>query len=199
MTRRREFLLGSAAWLAARPVHLFAQGSRVARIGFLGVSRAYEKQSRALISGLRELGWIEGKNYVMDYRWADGNFASLRELAIALVRAKVDLLVTHSTPGCLAAKEATSTIPIVMSSVTDPLSTGLVANMARPGGNITGVTNLDAGLAPKRLAFLKELAPKLARVAVLRNPDNASSQQQLKETNAAAAMLGLSVDEVSAR
>jgi putative tryptophan/tyrosine transport system substrate-binding protein len=95
MTGRREFLLGLVACLAARPMPLFAQGSRVARIGFLGVSRAYEKQSKALISGLRELGWIEGKNYVMEYRWGDGNFASLRELAAALVRAKVDLLVTH--------------------------------------------------------------------------------------------------------
>jgi putative ABC transport system substrate-binding protein len=197
MATRRQVLAAAAALLAA-PAASRAQ-AKPARIGFLGVSRAYEKQSRALLAGLRERGWIEGKSYVMEYRWADGNFDQLAQLAVELVRAKVDVLVTHSTPGCLAAKKATSTIPIVMSSVTDPLGTGLVSDMARPGANITGVTNLDAGLAPKRLGVLKELVPKLARVAVLRNPGNPSSKAQLKETQSAAQVLGITFEVAAAR
>ena len=197
MATRRQVLAAAAALVVA-PAALRAQ-AKAARIGFLGVSRAYEKQSKALLVGLQERGWVEGKNYVMEYRWADGNFDRLAQLAVELVRAKVDVLVTHSTPGCLAARKATSTIPIVMSSVTDPLSTGLVTNMARPGGNITGVTNLDAGLAPKRLGLLKELVPKLARVAILRNPNNPSSGAQLKETESAAQVLSITFEVATAR
>ena len=197
MATRRQVLTAAAAVLIA-PAALRAQ-AKPAKIGFLGVSRAYEKQSRSFLVGLQERGWVEGKSYVMEYRWADGNFDSLAQLAVELVRANVDVLVTHSTPGCLAARKATSTIPIVMSSVTDPLSTGLVTNMARPGGNITGVTNLDAGLAPKRLGLLKELVPKLSRVVILRNPKNPSSEAQLKETQSAAQVLGITFELVAAR
>ena len=125
-------------------------------------------------TGLRQLGYEEGKNIVIDYRWADGRFERLPELAAELVKLNVDVIVTHSTPGALAAKQATSTIPIVMAAVGDPVAVGLVASLARPGGNLTGLTFFYAELCAKRVELIKEAIPTLTRVAVFVNPANPS-------------------------
>ena len=130
----------------------------------------------------RELGYVEGKNIAFEYRYAEDKLDRLPALADELVRLKVDVLVTPATPAALAAKNATRTIPIVFFSVADPVAAGLVDSLARPGGNITGFTNIAAVLAGKRLELLKETVPKLSRVAVLWNPQNPGSAQQWKES-----------------
>jgi len=173
--RRREFitLLGGAA--AAWPIATRAQQSgKVARIGFLGLTSTSGFASRieGFRQGLRDLGYVEGTNAVIEYRWADGNYARLPELAAELVRSNVDVIVTHATPGSLAAKRATTTIPIVMALVGDAVASGLVASLARPGGNITGQSFFNPELRAKRIELLKEVMPNLTRVAVLLNPDN---------------------------
>jgi putative ABC transport system substrate-binding protein len=131
---------------------------------------------------LRDLGYVEGKNIVIEYRWADGKYDRLSELAAELVRLQVDVLVTHGTPGVLAAKRATTTIPIVMAAVADPVANGLVASLARPGGNVTGCSYFAPELHAKRLELLKKAIPRISLVAVLLNPDNASFVPLLKET-----------------
>ena len=140
---------------------------------------------------LRELGYVEGKNIAFEYRYADNKLDRLPALADELVRLKVDVLVTPGTPEALAAKNATKTIPIVFLGVADPVAAGLVDSLARPGGNITGFTNIGAVLAGKRLELLKETIPKLSRVAVLWNPQDPSSAQQWKESQLPARELGL--------
>jgi len=126
----------------------------------------------AMRGGLRDLGYVEGRNLSIEYRWADGKYERAPELAAELVRLKVEVLVTHGTPGTLAAKGATTTIPIVMASVGDALLVGLVANLGRPGGNVTGSAFFNPELAAKRLELLKEALPRVTRVAALLNPDN---------------------------
>jgi putative tryptophan/tyrosine transport system substrate-binding protein len=126
----------------------------------------------ALSGGLRELGYVEGRNLSIEYRWADGKYERAPELAAELVRLNVEVLVTHGTPGTRAAKGATTTIPIVMASVGDAVLVGLVASLARPGGNITGTAFFNPELAAKRVELLKEALPRLTRVAALINPDN---------------------------
>jgi putative tryptophan/tyrosine transport system substrate-binding protein len=173
--RRREFvtLLGAAAaWpLAARA----QQSGKVYRIGFLGVTSHAEYSDRveAVRTGLHRLGYEEGKNIVIHYRWADGRYDRLPELAMELVQLNVDVIVTHSTPGSRAAKQATSTIPIVANSG-DPVEAGLVDSLARPGGNLTGTTFFFAEICAKRVELIKEAIPTLTRLAVLVNPANAS-------------------------
>ncbi len=173
--RRREFigLLGGAAafWpLAARAQQL----GKVARIGFLGAASAsgYATQVEGFRLGLRDLGYIEGTNIVIDYRWAEGKYERLPELAADLIRSGVDVIVTHGTPGSLAAKRATATVPIVMAIIGDPVVTGLVASMARPGGNITGQSFFAPELSAKWIELLKEAMPQMTRAAFLVNPDN---------------------------
>jgi putative ABC transport system substrate-binding protein len=139
----------------------------------------------ALPQALRELGYVEGKNIVIEYRWAEGKSERLSELAIDLARSKVDVIVAPSTLDALAAQKATKTIPIVMVLSSDPVGTGLVANLARPGGHITGLTTLSPELNGKRLELLKETLPKLARVGVLwnvTNPDKALEYEQIELT-----------------
>ena len=152
--RRRAFLtlLGSAA--AVLPAH--AQQRKVARIGFLGLDSASSHAARlaALRAGLRDLGWLEGANLLIEYRWAEGNYERLRGLADELVQLKVDVLVTHATPGALTAKSATSTIPIVLTAVGDILALGLVSSLRLPGGNITGLSFFVPELTEKRLELL---------------------------------------------
>ena len=181
--RRREFitLVGGAA--AGWPLAARAQQTKVARIGYLGVDSASSHAARlaALRAGLRDLGWVEGTNLLIEYRWAEGNYERLRGLADELVRLKVDVLVTHATPGALAAKSATSTITIVLAAVGDPLALGLVSSLRVPAGNITGLSTFTPELAAKRLELLKEAVPSLTKAALLYNPDNPLSQLVLQE------------------
>jgi putative ABC transport system substrate-binding protein len=170
--RRREFitLVGGAA--AAWPLAAGAQQSRKTyRIGFLGVTSyaQYRHQVDALRTGLRQLGYEEGRNTVIEYRWAEGRYDRLPELAAELVKMDLNIMVTHSTPGAQAAKEATSTIPIVAISG-DPVAFGLVASLHRPGGNLTGVAFFFAEICAKRVELIKEAIPSLTRIAVFVNP-----------------------------
>ena len=198
---RRAFLAGAASLLAA-PLAAEAQpAGKFHRIGFLGPGpeRIYTDLLPSLRAGLRELGYVEGKNIVLEYRFAEDKYERLPGLAAELVRDKVDVIVVHATPGTRAVKGVTRTIPIVMVSVGDPVGTGLVASVARPGSNVTGVSNIDVGLAAKRLQLLKEVLPKLSLVAVLRNPTNQVGELQFKETQAAARSLGIEIRLVDVR
>ena len=173
--RRREFIkiiAGSAA--AAWPLAAHAQRPAKPVIGFLGPASPSTFASRieAFRLGLRDFGYVEGTNITVEYRWAEGRYERLPELAAGLVRSNVDLIVTHGTPGSLAAKRATTTIPIVMGNIGDPVATGVVASIARPGGNITGTTFFNPELRAKRVELLKEVMPRLTHVAVILNADN---------------------------
>ena len=178
-----------------------AQTKRVARIGFLGAASAvgYANQVAAFRKGLQEFGYEEGKTLVIEYRWADGKYERLPELAAELVRSKVDLIVSHGTPGTLAAKQATSVIPIVIANIGDPVATGIVASLARPGGNITGQTYMQFELQGKRLEFLKEAAPRLNRVALLFNPDNPISRMLAEPLGTAAKSLRIGFELFAVR
>ena len=149
---------------------------------------------------LRELGWVEGQNIVIDYRYAEGRVDRLPDLAAELVRLRVDLIVSEGTQGPAAAKNATETIPIVMINPRDPVGTGLITSLARPGGNVTGMSG-GAGLDifAKQLALLKETVPEVRRVAILSNPDNAYHQLAIREVNVAARSLGVQLQLLEAR
>jgi ABC-type uncharacterized transport system substrate-binding protein len=146
-----------------------------------------------LRAGLRDLGYVEGKNIVIEYRSAEGNYDRLPELAAELVRLKPDVLVTSATPGTLAAKQATTTIPIVMVDVGDPVGSGIVASFAHPGGNITGLTDLGLELYGKRLELLKDAFPQIRQVAFLFNPANLSYRSTLKAVEIVARSLNVEV------
>src|SRR3989454_8823536 len=150
------------------------QTEKVYRIGYLGnaSASAQAKRVESLRAGLRDLGYEEGKNIVIEFRWAEGRHERLPDLAAELVRLKVDVLVTAGTPGALAAKQATTTIPIVMVGIGDAVAAGVVASLARPGGNITGSTDSVPEVMAKLLELLKESMPRTRRVALLVNPDN---------------------------
>jgi len=171
------------------------QLKKVPRIGFLSSRSADAEKSRlaAFQQGLRGLGYLEGKNILIEQRYAGGKFDRLPELAAELVRLKVDVLVTTGTPAADAAKNATKTIPIVIGNAGDPVGTGLVASLARPGGNITGLSVMAPELSGKRLELLKEIIPRLSRVAVILNPANPVNPPQLKETQFASPALGVTV------
>src|SRR5262252_8788123 len=179
------------------------QAGKVPRIGFLGVTSPSDRPPLldAFRQRLRELGWVEGQNVVIDYRYAEGRVDRLPDLAAELVRLKVDLIVASAgTQVATAAKNATETIPIVMIAVRDPVGTGLIASLARPGGNVTGVSG-SAGLewVAKQLELLKETVPKIRRVAILSNPDNAYHQLAIREVNVAARSLGVQLQLLEAR
>jgi putative tryptophan/tyrosine transport system substrate-binding protein len=166
--RRREFIAGlggAVAWRhAAR-----AQQRRIARVGFLGPTSYYGLQQwiDAFRAGLRELGYAEGDNLFIDFRWAEGRYERLPEIAAELARLKVDVIVTSTTAGALAAKQDTTTIPIVVAASSDPVATGVVTSLARPGGNITGLSFFGPELNTKRLELLKEAVPRGTRVGFL--------------------------------
>jgi putative tryptophan/tyrosine transport system substrate-binding protein len=194
--RRRRFitLLGGAAvaWpLAARA----QQAGKVPRIGIIDDSPIWN----AFRHSLRDLGYLEGQNVAFEYRYAGGLPDRLAWVAVELVRRPVDLIATFGTPPSLAAKQATTTIPIVMMGVGDPVGSGLVSSLARPGGNITGNTILGPEVAGKRLQLLKEVIPSLSRVAFLWNPDNASHPAQLAELRVAVEALGIKLLPVPVR
>ena len=195
-TRRREFItvLGGAAgaWpLAARA----QQPAKIPRIGIIDDSPIWN----AFRHGLRDLGYLEGQNIVFDYRYAGGLPDRLAWVAVELIHRPVDLIATFGTPPTLAAKQATTTIPIVMMGVGDPVGSGLVSSLARPGGNITGNTILGPEVAGKRLQLLKEVIPSLSRVVFLWNPDNASHPAQLAELRVAVEALGIKLLPVPVR
>jgi putative tryptophan/tyrosine transport system substrate-binding protein len=185
---RRAFITllgGAAAWpLAARA----QQAGKVPRIGFLGMSSpsAFASRLEGFRLGLRDFGYVEGTNLSIEYRWAEGRYERLPALAAELVRSNVDLIVTHATPGSLAAKRATTTIPIVIASIGDPVAVGIVTSVARPGGNITGQSFFNPELRAKRIELLKEVMPRLTQVAVILNADNPATgpEFQAMETTA---------------
>jgi len=192
MNTRRRIVVALGASALTVPLAPFAQQqpAKVARIGFLGLGSptGYAVMLDALRAGLRGLGYVEGSNIVIEYRWADGKYDRLPELAAELLRLKVDVLVTHGTPGVSAAKRATTTIPIVFAAVADPVTNGLVASLSRPGGNATGCSYFASELHAKRLELLKTALPRIAVVAALLNPDNPSIVPLLRETRTEAAL-----------
>jgi putative tryptophan/tyrosine transport system substrate-binding protein len=191
-----------AVGLALAPLAAEAQQPRdSARIGVLSSSSPGREQGylAAFQQGLRDLGYLEGKNLLIDRRYAAGQFDTLPELAAELVRLKVDILVVTGTPAALAAKNATQLIPIVTVTAADPVGTGLVTSLARPGGNVTGLTDFAAGVVAKRLELIKEVIPSATRVAVLLNPDNSSSKPQLRLIQEAGSALGVSILSLEAR
>src|SRR5215510_8746207 len=194
---RREFiaLIGGAGLLFAVKVRRARaqQAAKIPRIGIIDDSPRWN----AFRHELRDLGYLEGGNIAFDYAYADGVPERLAEAAAALLRQPVDVIATFGTPASLAAKQATTTIPIVMISIGDPVRAGLVPSLARPGGNITGNTSLGPDVGAKRLQILKEAIPTVLRVAFLWNPDNASNVLQFEEIQAAAPTLGMTVISVS--
>src|SRR5450755_2109607 len=187
--KRREFitLLGSAA--AAWPLSARGQQlEQVRRIGYLGSASASNTAARvdALRTGLRDLGYVEGKNIVIEFRWAEGNYDRLPDLAAELIGLKVEVLVTQGTPVTAAAKRMTRTVPIVMTPVGDAVASGIIDSLARPGGNITGITFFLPEICSKRLELLKQMIPGINRVAVLVNPDNPAMPPTLHAMEVAA-------------
>ena len=172
------------------------QASRVYRIGLLTTHSAQATRVEPLRAGLRDLGYVEGQNIVIEYRWAEGKYDRFPDLAAELVRLKVDVIVTGGTPSTQAAMQATKTIPIVMVGTGDPLRTGLIASLARPGGNVTGLTQLGAEVAGKRLQILKDTVPNVSRVAFLRNRASPAHVPYFNELQAAARGLRLTLQSV---
>ncbi len=195
MMRRIITCLLPAVLLLTVSLAAAQQSGKIPRIGFLGVASLSATSARieAFRHGLRELGYVEGKNIVIEYRWAEGKIERLPDLAAELVRLKVDVIVTSSAAPTRAAKEATTTIPIVMANDNDPVGSGHVASLARPGGNITGVSTLAPGISGKQLGLLKEIVPKLSRVAVLGTSTNSGYAQVLREVELAAGAFGVKV------
>ena len=204
MIDRRTFIGAvTASSLAAPRVGLAQLAGKAYRIGFLGAASASSPTSarrvEALRKGLRELGYVEGKNVTVDFRWAEGDARRLAELARDLVQLRVDVMVTQGTTATRAAKEATSTIPIVMLAVGDAIGAGLVASLARPGGNVTGSTFLGPQLYAKQLEMIKDAIPRVVRVAVLMNPDNPINQAVVKGMEGTALAMNVALTEIEAR
>ena len=191
---RRQFISALAGATVAWPTAGNAQQpTKLPTIGFLGTitPAAQRLWLNAFLQRLRELGWIEGRTVTIEYRWAEGSSDRAAEIAAEFVRLKVDVIVTYANPMVFAAKHATSAIPIIFAAAADPLGTGLVASLARPGGNATGLSIQDTETAGKRLQLLREVVPGLRRVAILVNVDNPASLRELDQVQAAARTLGL--------
>jgi putative ABC transport system substrate-binding protein len=203
--RRRQFLslLGGAALLplAGLDTVRAQQSSKIRRIGFLGNSTAALEANLIgpFRQGLRDLGYQEGGNVQIEYRWADGNYQRFPKLIAELISSKVDVIVTAGTPASLAVKKATSSIPLVMIAVGEPVATGLVASLARPGGNITGVTSIAPEMEGKRLELLREVVPGISHIAVLWNAASPVQVIQERETRAAAQVLGVKMLSLGVR
>src|SRR6516165_2090743 len=199
--RRREFITlvgGAAAWpLAARAQQLAKQRT----IGFLGSSTplAMSQWVAAFVQRLRDLGWIEGRTVTIEYRWAEGRSSRAAEIAAEFVQLKVDVIVTYGTSSVLAAKQATSVIPIVFAAANDPVGAGLVASLARPDGNVTGLSVQQVDAAGKRLELLREIFPGLRRLAILANVGNPGAALEMGEAQVVARTLGLEVTTIEIR
>src|SRR5215475_9608930 len=193
--RRRAFITllgGAAAWpLAARA----QQSAKLPTIGLMVPSTPLIESQRvaAFLQRLRQLGWIENRNVAIEYRWAEGRSERFVEIATEFVQLKVDVIVASTTPAVIAAKQATAVIPIVFASVGDPVGTGLVASLARPAGNLTGLSNLLPDIATKRLELLREVVPNLRRLAIIANVDNPATVLTMREVQVTAPTLGLDV------
>jgi putative ABC transport system substrate-binding protein len=192
--KRREFitLLGGAA--VAWPLAARAQG-KLPTIGFLGSTTPSvgDRWFAAFVQRLRELGWIEGRTVAIEVRWAEGRAERFAEIAAEFVRLKVDAILTHNTPPVLAAKQATSVIPIVFATAGDPVGSGLVASLARPGGNVTGLSSQGSDAAGKRLELLREVVPGLRRLAILANVASSYPVLEISEVKTAAPTFDLEV------
>ena len=204
--RRIVIALGAGAlapFASLAPLAGFAQQPprKIARIGFLSPLSAATATHNfdALRQGLRDLGWVEGRNIAIEIRYGQGNLSLLPALAGELLGLNVDVIVTGSTPGALAVKNATRTVPIVMVTTGDPVAAGIVASLARPGGNVTGMTALGRELGGKRLALLKEAFPRITRVAVITNPLDPEHAPVVKELETAARSLGVQLQLLEVR
>jgi putative ABC transport system substrate-binding protein len=201
MIRRREFIAGlggAAAW----PVVTRAQQAAVPVIGYLGTQSAdddYENVTVPFLQGLKETGYVQGQNVAVEYRWAENQYDRLPALAADLVRRRVTVIVASGTPATLAAKTATTTIPVVFGTGGDPVALSLVASLNRPGANLTGIANLSAELAPKQLQLLRELMPSAAVFGVLVDPAFPTTQTTIADLQVAARTLGLQLIVVNAR
>ncbi len=186
--------------LLALPLSTEAQqAAKLYRIGYLAPDSGPSLSSEAFRQGLRDLGWVEGRNIVIEYRWAGERRERLVGLATELVQLKVDIILGSTTPGALAAKNATKTIPIVIPVSNDPVGSGLVESLARPGGNVTGFSYLAHEMTQKRLELLKEVAPRITRVAILLNPTHPDSAAELSEGEVAARVLGMQLQVLKVR
>jgi len=205
VTAARSIAMVSLAFALVSPPFAghAAQAARIARIGFLSPGSpsdpGMQRRFGALRQGLRDLGYVQGRNLAVESRWAEGRYDRLPGLAAELVGLKVDVIVTHTPPAIQAAKQATATIPIVMAGVIDPLATGFVTSLAHPGGNITGLSVMAPELVGKQLEILKEVAPQVAKVALLGNPDNTGTAPQLRLAQEAARALGVRLLPLEAR
>jgi putative ABC transport system substrate-binding protein len=189
--RRRDFILtvgGAAAW----PLAASAQ-QKLPTIGFVGAGTpsTYAPWVTAFVQRLRELGWVEGRTVAIEFRWAEGRGARYAEIAAEFVQLKVDAILTIGTPATLAAKQVTSVVPVVFVAVNDPVALGVVASLARPGGNVTGLSNQQHDVAGKRLELLREVIPNLRRLAILMNPANSGGALEMKDVQALAGTVGV--------
>ena len=203
MNNRRKLIvaLGAGGLVASFGSSAQQPPTRIPRIGLLSPFTANDTAvwHRAFQQGLRDLGWFDGKNISIEYRYADGRDDRLPDLAADLVRLKVDIIVAAVTADVSAAKNATKTIPIVMQSAGDPVALGLIASLARPGGNVTGLTNISTEMGGKRLDLLKQLVPNLSRVAVLWNPQTKISTLNWNDIQLPAQQLGIQVHSLQAK
>jgi putative tryptophan/tyrosine transport system substrate-binding protein len=188
--RRRQFVALAGGALVAWPLRLHAQQStKIWRIGF--VAHRYEKFYDPLFSGLRELGYVEGQNLIVERRYAEGHAERFKEIAQELVRLNVDAIIVVTTPAAMAARNETRTIPIVHPAAIDPVGTGLIASLAHPGGNVTGLAVLNAETSAKRVELLQEVLPGISRGAVLWNSANPANSLAFRETESAGQKLGV--------
>ena len=201
MTKISKLLLIIIVLVAGPAIAEAQQPAKIPRIGYVdtGSPATTGHRAEAFIQGLSELGYVDGQNIAIEYQWAEGKLERLQGFVAELVRTKVDVIVSSATPAIRIAKEQTTTIPVVMAGVTDPVGNGFVASLARPGGNITGLTHLAADLTGKRLELLKEVFPGLSRVAVLWNPNHPGQAAAFKDMQVAAQVLKVTVISMEVR
>jgi putative ABC transport system substrate-binding protein len=201
MTTRRQLVWLVCGTVVAWPLAGRAQQPKVPTIGFLGANAASAQAhwTAALVQRLRELGWIEGRTVSIEYRWSEGRSERYAEIAAEFVGLRVDVIVTAGNEAAIAAKRATSVIPIVFAVAGDPVGTGLVASLARPGGNATGLSNQATDLAGKRLELSREVNPRLRRLAIMASITSQNSVKEMREVQAAARTLGIEVSTLEIR
>lgn len=196
--RRRAIALGACVFAAPLSALAQAPSAKPARIGLLGPGSASSNKiwTATLLANLRDLGYVEGKNLIVESRWSDGKNDRLPSLAAELVHRNVDVIATYQTPASLAAKQATKTIPIVMVAAADPVATGLIHSLARPGGNVTGLSGATSELAAKNLELIREILPSTKRVAVLLNADDTYTESFLQQIQRAASATGVELQTI---